>query len=280
VPAVAGATVPIEKFEKLQRPFGLFKKRGPGITLASAVAMTGAAVSPAMGRMTRRHQRALFAALNLRLGVWLPNPLLRRSHRGEPAPEGAPSGPDPWSDSKIKVGMREFIGELFGWHSKDSKYLYVSDGGHYDTLGLVELLRRKCQTIWCVDASGDKPGRATALAEAMLIASGELGARISIDLSRFALAAHSALDDPLLANTHAIGTISYADGSKGTLVVIKIGLTAHSPDDVVEYRHTDRAFPHHSTLNQVYRAERFDAYRTLGWCSAVEALSEQHASAA
>lgn len=281
VPAVPGAEVPIERFEELQRPFALRKEWGPGITLASAVAMTGAAVSPAMGKLTRDHQRALFAALNLRLGVWLPNvlnPIFR--HRGEPPPAGACAVRDPWSNFKIKIGLIEFIAELVGWHSEKADHLYVTDGGHYDSLGLVELLRRKCQTIWCVDATGDKPGRARALAEAMLTASGELGARISIELSRFALASHSTLDDPLLANTYAVGTIFYSDGSEGKLVVIKIGLTERSPDEVVEYRHRDRAFPHHSTMNQVYRAERFDAYRTLGWWSATEALSDDRASAA
>ncbi|GMA85766.1 hypothetical protein GCM10025868_10160 [Angustibacter aerolatus] len=43
-------------------------------TLPAAVAMSGAAVSPSMGKMTRRHLTFLLALANVRLGVWVPNP--------------------------------------------------------------------------------------------------------------------------------------------------------------------------------------------------------------
>jgi hypothetical protein len=48
-----------------------------------------------------------------------------------------------------------------------------------------------------------------------------------------------------------------------------------------EYQAIDPAFPHHSTINQVYRAERFTAYRRLGWDSMCRAISqtEEDASA-
>ena len=39
---------------------------------------------------------------------------------------------------------RYLIKELFGWNSVNDKFLYVTDGGHYENLGLVELLRRGC----------------------------------------------------------------------------------------------------------------------------------------
>jgi hypothetical protein len=35
-------------------------------------------------------------------------------------------------------------------------FLYVTDGGHWENLGLVELLRRGCTKIYCFDAAGDK----------------------------------------------------------------------------------------------------------------------------
>jgi hypothetical protein len=292
VPAVAGATVDIGKLEALKRPIAIRKEWGPAITLASAVAMTGAAVSPAMGKMTRNDLRALFAALNLRLGVWLPNVLNPVfSRRRDPDFEWTPPKrtfltwlfaeqlKDPWPKDEVKIGLYEHVSELFGKHSATSNHLYVSDGGHYDNLGLVELLRRECRTIWCVDASGDKPGRATALAEAILTAGGELGVRVDIDLGRFRLMKNSEYDGRVLANTHAIGTVIYPSGVEGTLVVIKIGLSDRSPDEVAEYRRRDGAFPHHSTLRQVYRAERFDAYRSLGWSSASEALRDERAPA-
>src|SRR5688572_33341177 len=50
--------------------------------------------------------------------------------------------------------------------------LYVSDGGHYDNLGLVELLRRGCRTIYCFDAGGGRTSGA--LADAIALARTEL----------------------------------------------------------------------------------------------------------
>ena len=44
-------------------------------TFMSAVAISGAAVSPGMGRQTNRWYQALLALANFRLGVWVPNPM-------------------------------------------------------------------------------------------------------------------------------------------------------------------------------------------------------------
>ena len=49
---------------------------GKTMTLFGAVALSGAAVSPLMGKMTRPAQRFLFAIADVRLGLWLPNPRL------------------------------------------------------------------------------------------------------------------------------------------------------------------------------------------------------------
>ena len=45
------------------------------ITLPAAVAISGAALAPAMGKMSRPLLRFLLALTNVRLGVWLPNPV-------------------------------------------------------------------------------------------------------------------------------------------------------------------------------------------------------------
>jgi len=44
------------------------------VTLPAAIAMSGAALSPEMGRMTRAPLRFLLTMFNIRLGVWIPNP--------------------------------------------------------------------------------------------------------------------------------------------------------------------------------------------------------------
>ena len=68
--------------------------------------------------------------------------------------------------------------ELFGRNRLDDKFLYVTDGGHYENLGLVELLRRGCRTIYCFDAGGGKTGQA--LGDAIALARAELN--VDIDM--------------------------------------------------------------------------------------------------
>ena len=211
VPAIPEARAPVDRLERLRRPRSLLPGRSPALTLASAVAMTGAAVSPAMGRMTRRNLRVLFAALNVRLGVWIPN-ILSPAVR-----EGLYAADPPKRD--VRVNLDDLVAELLGSHDATWPKLYVTDGGHYDNLGLVELLRRHCRRIWCIDASGDRPGTARALAEAILLAAAEHGIGVSIELDRFAVADGSTAADPLLSESSAIGTITYEDGTTGELVV-------------------------------------------------------------
>src|SRR5689334_18558863 len=50
-------------------------------TLFDVTAISGAAVSPLMGAMTKHAYRILFTATNVRLGVWLPHPALIRDAR-------------------------------------------------------------------------------------------------------------------------------------------------------------------------------------------------------
>lgn len=72
---------------------------------------------------------------------------------------------------------RYVLKELLGWNSINDKFLYVSDGGHYENLGLVELLRRGCARIYCFDASGGKA--LGALGDAIALARSELGVEIT-----------------------------------------------------------------------------------------------------
>ena len=78
----------------------------------------------------------------------------------------------------------------------------MTDGGHYDNLGLVEVLRHRCRVVFCIDASGDTPPVTGALADAITLAHEELGIEIKLN-DQFALVpgSGSPLDpvDPLTA---------------------------------------------------------------------------------
>ena len=46
------------------------------------------------------------------------------------------------------------------------------------------------------------------------------------------------------------------------------------PFDVTAYHDADPTFPHHSTADQLYTDQKFEAYRALGWCAGGNAAEE------
>jgi hypothetical protein len=96
--------------------------------------------------------------------------------------------------------------------------------------------------------------------QAILLAESELGCRIEIDVDKFAMPAGVARPQAIFAH----GTIEYASGGRGVLHVVKLGVTDQHSSILREYQRQDPGFPYHSTLQQVYKAERFEAYRRLG----------------
>ncbi|AEY93273.1 hypothetical protein SHJG_8007 [Streptomyces hygroscopicus subsp. jinggangensis 5008] len=154
----------------------LWDRTGPVIrkdlTVESAVAVSGAAFASAMGRQARAFQ-TLFALSNARLGTWLPNPGVLDALWDERADWALPPMP----------GIRRLpylLREVSGRYPLDDRMLLVTDGGHYENLGLVELLRHGVATAVCVDASGGSGAFAPALAEAIALAREELGVEIRI----------------------------------------------------------------------------------------------------
>jgi hypothetical protein len=235
----------------------------------SAVSISGAAVSPSMGRMNQPAYRMLIAMLNLRLGVWLPNPRLVSELEGE-----APT-------FKPLVRPTYLLRELLGQNSLRRKFLYVSDGGHYENLGLVELLRRGCTKIYAIDASGDTPGTIRTLGQAVALARSELGVEFDdIDPSIFAV---KDPDEPgIVIADHAILHYTFpANGGKGTLVYTKKALVKDkaTPADLISYQQARPVFPYDSTGDQFYDVEQFEAYRALGASVTRRALRAQSGGA-
>jgi hypothetical protein len=251
-------------------------RRARDFTLPAAMSISGAAISPSMGKMTRPPIRFLLALLNVRLGVWIPNPrriLLAdeiadrydRRLAEDAKPPVVPISPRP----------SYLIRELFGRNHLDARFIYVSDGGHYENLGLVELLRRGCTTIWCVDASGESIDTFGTIADAVSIARSELSVDIDIDPRVMA-------PDPdatgeaarFVRRTHVVCPFRYHDGTEGTLVLMKAGVPADAPADILQAHASWKSFPCDPTSNQLYTARRFDAYRALGYFSTSRAFAD------
>ncbi len=205
--------------------------------------MSGAAIAPSMGKMTRAPLRFLLALTNVRLGVWLPNPI-------RPPTTAVPANP-----RQVRL-----LYEVAGRHRARSTFLYVTDGGHIENLGLLELLRRECTTIVCLDAAGGSTETFSTLGEAIALAASELNVRVSIDPARDL----EPFGDRTNRADHAVGEIRYASGKTGRLIYGKALVTAESPWDVRAYAAKDRRFPATPTSDQLFSGETFDAYQALG----------------
>jgi hypothetical protein len=149
--------------------------------------------------------------------------------------------------------------EVLGRHRARSKFLYVTDGGHVENLGLYELLRRRCTRIVCLDAAGGSTGTFSTMGEAISLAASQLDVRIDIDPAAMAEVA-----ERRNSRNHVTGRITYADGTEGTLVYGKALITDDAPWDVRAYAAKDAMFPVHPTSDQLYSGETFDAYQALG----------------
>jgi hypothetical protein len=72
------------------------------------------------------------------------------------------------------------------------------------------------------------------------------------------------------------GTIHYPDRRDGRFVYAKATLTAGASWDLHAFKARDGRFPNHSTSQQIFTDEQFEAYRSLGHAAgrrAVELLN-------
>jgi hypothetical protein len=252
------------------------------LTVMDAVSISGAAVAPEMGRMTRAPLRFILALANIRLGVWIPKPNAARersSRREDQARAELTAGASPGRRTGVikPPGLLYLLREAVGATPERAQNVYVTDGGHYDNLGLVELLKRRCEWIWCIDASGDEIDSFTTLGQSLAIAEAEFGVTVAIEPR---VMAPTAAAPTFVPTPFCHGTITYPPETPGgppltgTLVVVKAGVPADAPWSVGYYHASHETFPCDTTLDQLYTADRFDAYLALGRCAMTRAFSE------
>ncbi|MET8545370.1 hypothetical protein ABZW03_32750 [Kitasatospora sp. NPDC004799] len=257
------------------------------LTVQSAMAVSGAAFSSAMGRESRGYQR-LFAVTNARLGTWLPNPAVLGAEWSGPPDWRRPAQP---AVRRLPYQLRELIGRF----PADDRFLLTTDGGHYENLGLVELLRHRVRTAVCIDASGDA-GHAAKLAAAITLAREELGIVITLHEPELLIPGSAAeagdasrdgtgqagcrpplrglaaqLSARLSARAVITGDIHYPDLGEGPgavrhgrLILLKSVLTPDMPYELHAYAMANRAFPNDRTSDQWFDHQQFDAYQALG----------------
>lgn len=221
-----------------------------GVTMANAMAISGAALSPLMGYHTNPGVAFLLTVFDLRLGRWC----------------GNPTHPTAWRHPGPNFGAWCLLRELFGLTSRTSSYVYLSDGGHFDNTGIYELVRRRCRYIVACDAEHDPEYDFPGVAGAIRKCHADFGVRIEIDLEPLRARGDSRRS-PAAAQ---VGRISYPatrtePAFEGRLLLIKSTLTGSEPADVASYGNGDGSFPHVSTANQMFDEDAFESYRKLGY---------------
>jgi hypothetical protein len=145
----------------------------------------------------------------------------------------------------------------------------VTDGAHYDNLGLWPLLQRRCRLILVSDASCDPSFDFADLLKAVRQARLEQGIEIeAVDGPAEVLpldAVRPPKESYLSAANWFLARIRYPEGgATGTLIVIKASLTGKEPSDLLGHRRAYADFPHEPTGNQFFDEQQYESYRQLG----------------
>lgn len=239
-----------------------------GITLGTAMAISGAAVSPNMGYYSSPSVTLLLSLFNVRLGWWLGNP--------------GKAGDTSYQTDGPKFAAKSLLAETFGLTTDERPYVYLSDGGHFEDLGLYEMVRRRCRFIVVIDAGEDAAFAFEDLGNAVRKIYIGLGIRIqfqglealrnrpSAKVMRREVAGVG--EEPRVAIPyHAVGTIDYAspDGSEpgcgnGVILYIKPAYHGTEGAGIRSYAAAHPTFPHASTEDQWFTESQFESYRSLG----------------
>ncbi|WP_404538705.1 patatin-like phospholipase family protein [Bradyrhizobium sp. USDA 223] len=250
-----------------------------GLNIGTAMAISGAAAAPNMGVASLRPLSPTIAFLNLRLGRWLCHPadiyrLAKRKVRGQTW-SGRPGPKYLMHEAFFKSGTTVAEGSLTD--GKRKGFVFLTDGGHIENLGIYELLRRRCRIIVAVDAEADEDMRALSLVQLQAFARIDLGTVISLDWKPIAERTRATSAelrkgkrDPQPGPHVALGQIDYPppegkmEREMGVLIYIKASLTGDENDYVTEYKLENPSFPHETTLEQLFSEKQFECYRALG----------------
>jgi hypothetical protein len=225
-----------------------------GISLGSAITISGAAASPNMGYHSSPFVTFILTLLNVRLGAWLGNP--------------GQAGDQTFYLGYPESSVRPIVNEALGLTNDRSPYVYLSDGGHFENLGLYEMVLRRCHFIVVSDAGGDPECSFADLGESVRKIRVDFG--IPIDFDQMNIYPRDQIDAAKGRGRNcAIGRIRYSavDGSiapHGIIVYIKPACYGDEPRDIYEYFKRSQTFPNESTADQFFSESQFESYRMLG----------------
>ena len=236
------------------------------LTLGTAVAASGAAVSPSMGAKKPTSALAmLLTLLNVRLGYWAPTP----NKKG-------------WNSSQPRLWPFYLVKEFLSQTNDLSDYCYLTDGGHFDNTGLYSLIERGCRFVVLVDCGADpRPPRFEDLGEAIRRCRIDFDTEIDLKLDVF-----RGGQSPTPTSCFAVGKIRFSEKHlrmlalagngkgygpqrdefkrEGIIVYVKPSVIPKATADVRGYGFENKFFPQQPTTNQWFGEAQFESYRRLG----------------
>jgi hypothetical protein len=214
------------------------------LTLGDAIAISGAAANPAMGYHSRPDMAFLLAMINVRLGQWVANRCATRKTLTQNA---------------MRFSGAYLLREAFGGVTDETDFVHLSDGGHFDNLGLFELVRRRVPLILCIDGSQDQDYGFADLSATLQRCRIDLGVDIPLDPATLRPTA-----DGFPGACFVHSKFYYDAQHHGELIYLKAGASSDMPLDAQAYRQQFTQFPHQSTGDQFFDEVQFEVYRMLG----------------
>ncbi|HSF83252.1 MAG TPA: hypothetical protein VLA49_18580 [Anaerolineales bacterium] len=248
---------------------GISPYRGGTTQYARAIALSGAAVSSGLGYHTFFAQAFMTTLFNIRLGLWMTNPL-------EYAEDKLAKDPKPhkrqafwpsylWDEASAQISERRAMVNL-------------TDGEHCgDNIGLYPLFQRRCKYIIAGDAGQDPEGRCDSLFQVLRQVKMDFGIEVEINIQGLKPTKYDRENKEAEPSKRhfAVGKITYPayqseDGTEhlkeeGWLIFFKPAVTNEDPASILNYWEKRKLdFPHPSTADQFFDEEQFEIQRHLG----------------
>ncbi|MGB1013608.1 MAG: hypothetical protein ACPG4T_05695 [Nannocystaceae bacterium] len=245
-------------------PTKLVEHVAPNITLGTAMAISGAALSANMGVLTTRSAVLLLTLLNIRQGIWVPNPKQLNARYKDRDYTKTGLLARILASKRYHADIGSLVREMFSRLDNRGTLVNVSDGGHFENTGGYELLRRRCKFVLLTDASQDGEMTHAGLATLILFARVDMGIEIEIDLENIQPDAEGK------TRRHAaVGVIHYPEtpeftSQTGYLLYFKTSLTGDEDPVMGTYKQRHSAYPHEPTSDQFFDEAQFEVYRALG----------------
>jgi len=242
------------------------------MTLPTAMAISGAAVNPNTGAGGEGPTRSallsfLMSLLNIRLGYWAPNP----DRQPRSFVTSRPNYLRPGLPALFSQGLDE-------WR----EFVQLTDGGHFENLGLYELIRRRLKVIVLCDGAADPDFSFADFSNALEKIRVDFGVRIEIPALSDLVPTEDAVypaGAKFAKAGHVTGTIKYPDRPEGHLIYVKTTLIKDLSADIYGYKRAHRQFPDETTGDQFFDEKQFEAYRELGYSLAARMVRDDKVKA-